>query len=161
MSRLKLYLSNIMSQIQELANKCTSELLQSMGFEHTLTVTDVNGVVHVNISSADAKFIIGGDGSRLDDMQYLINRMIQKELPDATRIKLDCDSYRARTEEKLMEKAVRLAQKVLRTGDPLKLNPLNAYYRRLVHNKLQEIEGIVTESEKGDARYKKITIRKA
>jgi spoIIIJ-associated protein len=43
----------------------------------------------------------------------------------------------------------------------MRMNPLNAYHRRLVHNALQEIDGIVTESEDGDARYKRITIRLA
>ena len=42
----------------------------------------------------------------------------------------------------------------------MKMPPLNAYHRRLVHNTLQSMEGIVTESEEGDSRYKRITIRK-
>ena len=46
------------------------------------------------------------------------------------------------------------------SGKPMKMPPLNAYHRRLVHNALQSMEGIVTESEEGDSRYKRITIRK-
>ena len=42
----------------------------------------------------------------------------------------------------------------------MKMQPLNAYHRRLVHNALQSVEGVTTESEEGDGRYKRITIRR-
>lgn len=149
-----------MSNIKELAKQSAEALLDSMGFDRTVTVREEADLICVDIESSDASYIIGDDGSRLDDVQYLINRMIQKECPDAERVKVDCDSYRERTEARLLEKAVKLANKVLETGKPLRLNPLNAYHRRLVHNKLQEIQGILTESEEGSARYKRITIKK-
>ena len=53
-----------------------------------------------------------------------------------------------------------LAERVQESGRPMKMPPLNAYHRRLVHNALQSMEGIVTESEDGDSRYKRSTIRK-
>ena len=61
---------------------------------------------------------------------------------------------------RLLEKARSLAERVQESGRPMKMPPLNAYHRRLVHNALQSMEGIVTESEDGDSRYKRITIRK-
>ena len=54
-----------------------------------------------------------------------------------------------------------LAERVQESGKPMKMQPLNAYHRRLVHNALQSMEGIATESEEGDGRYKRITIRRA
>lgn len=114
----------------------------------------------LNISSLDSQYIIGGDGDRLDDLQYLVNRMIQRKMEDAPRVKVDCDHYRERNEARLLEKARSLAERVQESGKPMKMPPLNAYHRRLVHNALQSMEGIVTESEEGDSRYKRITIRK-
>ena len=70
------------------------------------------------------------------------------------------DHYRERNEARLLEKARSLAERVQESGKPMKMPPLNAYHRRLVHNALQSMEGIVTESEEGDSRYKRITIRK-
>ena len=46
------------------------------------------------------------------------------------------------------------------SGKPMKMQPLNAYHRRLVHNALQSVDGVTTESEEGDGRYKRITIRR-
>ena len=66
----------------------------------------------LNISSPDSQYIIGGDGDRLDDLQYLVNRMIQRKMEDAPRVKVDCDHYRERNEARLLEKARSLAERV-------------------------------------------------
>ena len=111
--------------VQEIAEQSLKSLLASLGFSADIEETETDGIVCLNISSPDSQYIIGGDGDRLDDLQYLVNRMIQRKMEDAPRVKVDCD-----------------------------------HYRRLVHNALQSMDGIVTESEEGDSRYKRITIRK-
>ena len=138
--------------VQEIAEQSLKSLLASLGFSADIEVTETDGIVCLNI--------IGGDGDRLDDLQYLVNRMIQRKMEDAPRVKVDCDHYRERNEARLLEKARSLAERVQESGKPMKMPPLNAYHRRLVHNALQSMEGIVTESEEGDSRYKRITIRK-
>lgn len=145
----------------ELSCKALCELLTSLGFAHEIAIQDNDGVVCLQISSEDAKFIIGEDGDRLDDLQYLVNRMVQLAQPDAPRVKVDCDHYRERSEERLIKKAKSLAERVLETGKPLRMQPLNAYHRRLVHNALADCEGVTTASEAGDGRYKRITIQPA
>ncbi len=147
--------------VQEVAEQSLKSLLKSLGFTGEVEVTEESGVVCLNVCSPDAQYIIGSDGDRLDDLQYLVNRMIQRKIPDAARVKVDCDHYRDRNESRLLEKAQSLAKRVLETGKPMKMQPLNAYHRRLVHNALQGIEGIATESEEGDARFKRITIKLA
>lgn len=142
----------------DLSSKALSELLTSLGFAHEIAIQEHDGVVCLQISSEDAKFIIGEDGDRLDDLQYLVNRMVQHAEPDAPRVKVDCDHYRERSEERLIKKAKSLAERVLETGKPLRMQPLNAYHRRLVHNALAETAGVTTESEEGESRYKRITI---
>jgi len=54
-----------------------------------------------------------------------------------------------------------IALQVAGDGKSRQLKPLNAYYRRLAHNTLAEIDGIVTNSPKGDSRYKRIEVSKA
>lgn len=144
--------------VQEIAEQSLTSLLGSLGFEVEIETTDADGIVCLNISSPDSKYLIGDEGDRLDDLQYLVNRMLQRQMPDAPRVKVDCDHYRERNEARLLEKAKSLAARVLESGKPMKMPPLNAYHRRLVHNALQDIEGVSTESEEGDARYKRITI---
>lgn len=142
------------------AEQALLSLLQSLGFEATVTIEENEDLITLQILSPDAKFLIGEEGDRLDDLQYLVNRMLQNQLPDAPRVKVDCDHYRERSEEKLIQKAKSLAERVLETGKPMRLQPLNAYHRRLVHNALKDM-GVSTSSEDTDSRFKRITISQA
>ena len=150
-----------MQELKAAGETALKSLLQSMGFEATISVEEDGDIVKLNIETADARFLIGEDGDRLDDLQYLVNRMIQKNLPDAARVKVDCDQYRERSEAKILEKARSLAEKAIESGKPMRMQPLNAYHRRLVHNQLKEMGGVATDSEEGESRYKRITIRPA
>ncbi len=146
--------------LADISRKSLDDLLTSLGFAHEISVDENDeGILCLNISSEDAKFIIGEDGDRLDDLQYLVNRMIQNVDAASPRVRVDCDHYRERSEAKLLKKARSLAEKVLATGRPLRMQPLNAYYRRLVHNSLADVAGVATESEEGTSRFKRITIR--
>ena len=80
--------------VQEIAEQSLKSLLASLGFSADIEVTETDGIVCLNISSPDSQYIIGGDGDRLDDLQYLVNRMIQRKMEDAPRVKVDCDHYR-------------------------------------------------------------------
>ena len=124
------------------------------------TEGEENGVT-LMISSPDARFLIGDDGDKLDDLQYLVNRIVQAEWEDAPRVRIDCDRYRERAEAKLLRRARAKAERVLETGKPLMMERLNAYQRRLIHNELAKMPGIVTESEATESRFKRITISRA
>lgn len=146
--------------VQEIAEQSLKSLLASLGFSADIEVTETDGIVCLNISSPDSQYIIGGDGDRLDDLQYLVNRMIQRKMEDAPRVKVVATITGSATKPVCWKRPGSLAERVQESGKPMKMPPLNAYHRRLVHNALQSMEGIVTESEEGDSRYKRITIRK-
>ena len=103
--------------------------------------------------------IVGKDGDRLDDLQYLVNRILREELPNAPRIKVDCGHFRSMREDKLREEIESVAEHVKQTGEPKTIRPLNAYYRRLVHNILVDHPGVESVSPGGEERLKRITIR--
>ncbi len=121
-------------------------------------MTETQEGLTLMIESEDARFLIGNDGDRLDDLQYLLNRIVQAEWEDAPRVRVDCDHYRERAESLLLRRARSRAERVQKTGKPLLMEPLNAYQRRLVHNALAEMDGIATESEQTESRFKRITI---
>ncbi len=150
-----------MEDLLDIAKKSLESILTSLGFEGTVAVSSDNDIHLLQIESDDSKYLIGEDGSRLDDLQYLVNRMVQLRMPDAPRVKVDCNHYREQSETKLLAKVRQIAQRVIETGQPAKIQPLNAYHRRLVHNALLEMGGVTTVSEEGDDRYKRITINPA
>ncbi len=150
-----------MERLSTLACEAAESLLSPLGFSFTLSTEPYEDGISLLIESPDARFLIGEEGDRLDDLQYMVNRLVQARWGDAPRVRVDCDSYRARAESKLLRRARSRAERVLKTGKPLLMEKLNAYQRRLVHNELATIPGIVTQSEDTDSRFKRITISRA
>jgi spoIIIJ-associated protein len=96
----------------------------------------------------------------LEDIQYLVNRILQRRDPKSSRVRVDCEYFRTMREDRLLQKVQEMAERVRATGQPSVLRPLNSYYRRLVHNLFVNDPVIASESEVGDQRYKAITLRK-
>ena len=148
-----------MEALQE-GRKILEEILGKLGFSATIEEEgsgDEGGCLQ--ISSEESSLLIGKHGDRLDDLQYLVNRILQKQLPDAPRVRLDCDRYRAEEEDRLAEQARGLAEKAKDTGKPMRMRPLNAYHRRIVHNALVDDDEIETVSPRSHDRLKRIEIR--
>lgn len=136
-------------------------MLEQLGFEAEITYEESDKGDTLQISSPDSRYLIGQKGDRLDDIQYLVNRVLSSQEPDSDRVRVDCDRYREESEERLKEKVLNMAAEVKETGEPKRLQPLNAYYRRLVHNFLVDDHEVETSSPSGSSRFKKITISPA
>lgn len=146
------------TSLEELATEAISKILDSLDYEYSLECSPHEEGLCFMITSPQAKYLIGDKGDRLDDLQYLVNRTIQHTDAAAPRVRIDCDNYRKNIEDKLLQRARSRAEQVLRNGNPLRMEALNAYQRRLVHNALAQIEGIATESEESESRFKRIII---
>jgi len=141
------------------AKEALTSMLEKLGFEFEVEISGEAGHESLNILSEDSALLIGRGGDRLDDLQYLVNRITRNAHPDAPRFRVDCDGYRAEQEQRVADKALRLADKVRESGRELWMNPMNSYHRRLVHNALVDDPEIETVSEDTSARNKKILIR--
>lgn len=142
----------------ESATKVLDTMLGHLGFTATIEVQETHDGPCLQIHSGESEALIGQDGDRLDDLQYLVNRILRRHIPKAERIKVDCAHFRSIQEDHLIEEIKGLADRVKTTGKPFQMRPLNAYYRRLVHNILAETPGIASHSPAGDDRLKRITI---
>ena len=143
-----------------IAENVLKTMLSKLGFEVSTTVVEEASGPCIQITSEQSDLIIGNNGDRLEDLQYLMNRIVSIKDPSIPRIKVDCEEYRKKQEEQLLEKAKSLAEKVRGDGKSAKTRPLNAYYRRLVHNVFTDVEDITTSSQDGNARYKRVIISK-
>jgi spoIIIJ-associated protein len=142
----------------ESATKILDTMLGHLGFTATIELQETSDGPCLQIHSGESAAIIGKDGDRLDDLQYLVNRILRRHLPKAERIKVDCGHFRAIQEDQLNEEVRGIAERVKATGKPFQMRPLNAYYRRLVYNVLVGDPEIVSHSPQGDDRLKRITI---
>ncbi|MBL8994311.1 MAG: Jag N-terminal domain-containing protein [Spirochaetia bacterium] len=111
------------------------------------------------VESADSSHLIGKNGNNLHALQNIVNSMALK-YDNKYRVLIDIDKYYARKEKSVLNQALDAAREVLRSGQPVLLQPMNPFERRLVHVELTKMKGIVTHSE-GDGRIKKIRISSA
>lgn len=141
------------------AKKILDTMLGHLGFHPEIEVIDSDEEPCLQIHTPRSELLIGKDGERLDDLQYLVNRVLKKHFPKAPRVRIDCEHHRAILEDKLAAEVRGAAEAVKASGKPFKMRPLNAYYRRLVHNALVDDAEVESISPGGDERLKRIIIR--
>jgi spoIIIJ-associated protein len=112
----------------------------------------------LNIHSREAARLIGRDGHVLEDLQYLLNRILNRSEEGAANVIVDVEGYRQKEKQDFLGRIRELADEVRRTGHPLVLAPMNSFDRRLVHQAFAEDPDIVTQSEEGAARLKQVTL---
>jgi spoIIIJ-associated protein len=142
----------------ETATKILDTMLGHLGLAATIEVQETHDGLCLQIHATDHKVIIGRDGERLDDLQYLVNRILRRQFPKAERVKVDCEHFRTIREDQMAAEIKDIAARVKHTGKPYQMRPLNAYYRRMVHHILVDDPLIQTHSPEGDERLKCITI---
>jgi spoIIIJ-associated protein len=142
----------------ESATKILDTMLGHLGIAATIEVETTPDGPCLQIHSTESKAIIGREGERLDDLQYLVNRILRRHQPKAERIKVDCEHFRTMREDQMAAEIRDIAERVKSSGKPFQLRPLNAYYRRMVHNILINDPEIETHSPEGEDRLKRITI---
>lgn len=141
----------------ETGHEVLDAILGYLGFAVTVEMDRDSHTLNVATTS-DAKLLIGHHGDRLEEIQYLVNRIVHDRIEQAPKIKIDIDSYRAARDYEMIEEAESAAERVIATGNALKLSPMNSYQRRLVHNHFKDHPRIKTWSPSDSARLKRITV---
>ena len=138
------------------------ELTHLMGVDVEVAVgLDEEGNVFVKMTGDTLGILIGRRGETLDALQYLTSLKVNRGQEGYTRVTLDTENYRAKREDTLVRLANRMANRAVKTGRKVSLEPMNPYERRIIHSALQANEAVDTHSE-GDEpnRHVVITLRK-
>ena len=115
------------------------------------------GILTVNMEGEDMGVLIGKRGQTLDSLQYLLSLVINKDVDGYIHVKADTENYRERRKKTLENLAKNIAFKVKRTRQPVALEPMNPYERRIIHSALQNEKFITTYSE-GEEPYRKVIV---
>ena len=130
------------------AKEFLAELTKLMGVDVTIDMgTDAEGNVYGFMQGDTLGILIGRRGETLDALQYLTSLKVNRGRDSYTRVTLDTENYRAKREDTLIRLANRMANRALRTGRKVSLEPMNPYERRIIHYALQQTEGVTTHSE--------------
>lgn len=111
----------------------------------------------IELQGEDMGILIGKRGQTLDSLQYLVSLVVNKNVEDFVRIKVDTENYRARRRETLENLARNIAYKVKRNKRPVSLEPMNPYERRIIHSALQNDKYVTTHSE-GDEPFRRVVV---
>ena len=97
----------------------------------------------VNVDGKDIRYLIGEKGSSLNAIEYLLTSV--KTLKNI-KVVIDSNNYKDKREEALRELARKKGKKVLDSGRNVKLNPMSARERKIIHEEISFIKGLKTES---------------
>ncbi|MFH1501716.1 MAG: RNA-binding cell elongation regulator Jag/EloR [Candidatus Eisenbacteria bacterium] len=143
------------------AEEVLSTVLRLMTFSSQLHVTEEKNSLVIGIETAGADgLLIGKAGNTLSSIEYVVNRMLQREDSKSTRIQLDVSGYRSKREDFLRKKVLHLAKEVKSAKKPLTTEPLDAAERKLVHAVLKADPSVETKSV-GTGRVKSVVLSPA
>ncbi len=138
------------------------ELTHLMGVDVDVAIgTDEENNVFAQMTGDTLGILIGRRGETLDAIQYLTSLKVNRGQEGYTRVTLDTENYRAKREDTLIRLANRMANRAVKTGRKVSLEPMNPYERRIIHSALQANEAVDTHSEGEEPnRHVVITLRK-
>jgi spoIIIJ-associated protein len=145
---------------QERALDLAQEFLDRMGMEAQVHLADdaSSSNLNIEIEGDDVGILIGKHGQTLQAFQYLLNvtlnNHLESERDKSVRVLVDAGGYRARRSHSLEQSAREAAARAKRDRRSVRMEPMAAHERRLVHMALQGDKTVITASEGRDpARY--------
>ena len=126
--------------------------------EGLLDIADLDGDIeigiendraHLVVEGGELSHLVGKDGEVLDALQELTRLAVQTSTGERSRLMLDLDGFRADKRNTLAKLAEETADEVKSSGKAVKLAPMNAFERKIVHDTIQKI-GLKSESEGED-----------
>jgi spoIIIJ-associated protein len=147
----------------EVAEEFLLGLLDRMDLDADVDHNVVDGVMYVDIlAGQDAEgmgLLIGRHGQTLDALQEVVRCAVQRRTESRCRVMVDVEDYRKRRRSQLIQRARSVAARVRRTGKPERMDAMNPYERKIVHDAAAEVGGVDTASE-GEEPDRRVVIRK-
>ena len=121
--------------------------IRNLGFTANVEVKTKEDVPNYTIYSDNDSLLIGKNGKNLNALTLLVRENISKKLGKSYRFVIDVSDYKEKNDLRLERLARKIAREVKATKDEAKLDPMNSYERRVIHNALTKNKYVTTESE--------------
>jgi spoIIIJ-associated protein len=136
--------SPVATEVRELLER----IVYAIGVTGRVEIDEDEETITASCTGSDLGMLIGRHGQTIDAIQYLLNAMLyRRDDADRKDVVVDAAGYRARRRATLESLAVRSAERAVRSGDSIELEPMTAVERKVVHLKLKEVDGVETSSE--------------
>ena len=134
---------DIIKEVKDFINT----LAQKFNIEINTEVTVRDNNINVMMVSNNNAILIGKDGRTIESIQIILNQYINNQIDMNLRINVDASNYKGKKIKNFEYEIKKIAKSVLRTNVAVKLDPMNSYNRRIVHNVVSEFENLTSLSE--------------
>ncbi|MCG3147358.1 MAG: hypothetical protein PCFJNLEI_00797 [Verrucomicrobiae bacterium] len=136
------------------------QILAGLGHEAQVTFDAQSTVPRLLITTAEPGRLIGKHGQTLSQLQFLVNRILFRHDPNAPRVTIDCEGYRDKQNDDLLNQCSAAASRVRRWGDDVQIGPFGATERNIILEHFARDVEVEALSAPGDeAGRKNVTIR--
>ena len=151
--------ARVKSSVTDIAKDFLKDVFEAMDMVVVVNVkyNESDRVMDIDLSGDDMGVLIGKRGQTLDSLQYLVSLVVNKDVEDYIRVKVDTENYRQRRKDTLENLAKNISYKVKRTKRAVSLEPMNPYERRIIHSALQNDKYVTTHSE-GDEPFRHVVV---
>lgn len=149
----------VKSSIEDKAKDFLKDVFAAMDLTVVCEVKydEAESTMDVELSGDEMGILIGKRGQTLDSLQYLVSLVVNKDVDNYIRVKVDTENYRKRRKDTLENLAKNISYKVKRTKRPVSLEPMNPYERRIIHSALQNDKYVTTYSE-GEEPFRHVVV---
>ncbi len=165
LAKVRLTVDKKISDTQAEATKAKLDEILKNIFEITnendieYTIEKVNNQMLLNINGEKIAHLIGYKGKTIESLQSLLNAMLQREDEEYAKVFVEINGYKKQKEQKLRRLANKMADNVIRFRKPIKLEPMSAYERLIIHKELANRKDVETESI-GEEPRRRVVIKK-
>ena len=137
--------------------KFLNELKNSLPQDYSYKIETSEQYINVSLNGKELGFLIGYRGETLYSMQNVLSAVAGKGIQNKVRVILDIEGYKNKREKTLEDLAEKVAKTVIKTKKSVKLEPMQAYERKIIHSKLQQNSKVETTSV-GEEPYRRIIV---
>jgi len=136
-----------LKDIQDYVKEYLKKLTDLMGLEVTFESRIRNEQICVKMYSDNNSILIGKDGKTLSALMTIVKQMLSTQYKINPHLILDVENYKEKQEKRLERLAKQIAREVIKTKVEVKLDNMNSYERRIIHNILSDNDKVTTVSE--------------
>ncbi|HEY4512701.1 MAG TPA: R3H domain-containing nucleic acid-binding protein [Candidatus Paceibacterota bacterium] len=135
------------------------DLIEKLGVGGaTVDVSNDHNVCKVSIESGDEYALVGRDNEKFEAFSHLLKRILAKNLGEETRVIIDVNNMRAKSDEALKTKASIIADRARAFKKDFEMDPMTSYERMIIHSFLEGAPNVKTESV-GEGRSRRLIIK--
>ena len=142
---------------KENIEKFLKDFMRNLPEDTKYEITTEESGLKVSLTNDNLGYLIGYRGETLYALQSIMTAIAGKGIEQKVRVILDIEGYKAKREKTLEDLAEKVAKTVIRTKKPIKLEPMQAYERKIIHSKLQQNSRVETTSV-GEEPHRRIIV---